>query len=108
MALQDTKKSKLVSLGYSGSMPNMERAFYLAEGASGTGTQQDLEKSFLSSKGYAVGALPDRWKAYLVSLGYSGHMNHMMTDFWTNYTSGPPQLGFVNTGYVLTGYYTPE
>lgn len=108
MALQDIKKEKLISLGYSGSLRNMERAFYQAEGAVGSGSDDDLENSFLVGKGFSSGSLNDKWRNYLISLGYSGTLNNMYTQFWTNYLSGPPELGYVFDGYVATGYYTPE
>lgn len=108
MALQDIKKTKLIDLGYSGSLRNMERAFYIAEGATGSGSDDDLENSFLAAKGFSAGSLNDKWKSYLVSLGYSGTLNNMFVRFWTDYTSGPPELGYVFDDYVVTGYYTPE
>lgn len=108
MSLQDVKRTKLIDLGYSGSLRNMERAFYIDEGATGGGSINDLEYSFLAAKGFSTGSLNDRWKAYLISLGYSGALNNMLVIFWTDYTSGPPELGYVFDGYVDVGYYTPE
>jgi len=107
MSLQDIKKTKLIDLGYTGSVQRMERDFYISEGG-GSGTFNDVEKAFLVTKGFSLGTLNDRWKAYLVSLGYSGSLSNMLVSFWTNYSAGPPELGYVFDGYVDVGYYTPE
>lgn len=86
MALNDNKNSKLVELGYSGAVPNMESSFYGDRG--GTGNFNDRQMSFLAAQGFGSGSLADRWYAYLKSLGYTGTLIDMMNSFWLNYSEG--------------------
>lgn len=107
--LQDTKRQKLIDLGYSGPVHQMEKAFYVSEaGSSNAKSFNETQIDFLASKGFTSGTLPDRWRNYLVSLGYTGAVNNMLFRFWQDYAGGAPELGYVFDGYVDVGYYTPE
>lgn len=87
MALQDDKKSKLVSLGYTGTVQDMERKFYLDRGGVNV-SFNDAMMSFLAASGFSTGTLQDRWLAYLRSLGYTGTLNNMNDSFWLNFSEG--------------------
>lgn len=87
MAINDTKKSKLNELGYSNPVQQMERDFYAA--ATGLNTDfHTMMNSWLALQGFSTGTLPDRWKAYLNSLGYTGSLAEMLLAFWDNYSTG--------------------
>lgn len=65
----------------------MEWSFYKTEG-SNTAAFNQAQYLFLAVKGFTVGTLQDRWRAYLLSLGYTGSINDMMMLFWLNYSAG--------------------
>lgn len=87
MTIQDSKKDKLVSLGYTGTVPDMERKFYLDRGGVNV-SFNDAMMSFLAAAGFGVGTLPDRWMAYLRSQGYTGTVNDMKNPYWINFSEG--------------------
>lgn len=85
--LQDDKSAKLISLGFSEEIQDMERDMYISDGASGN-TLNDLMFSWLTNKGFTVGSLNDRWDSYLNSLGYTGTITDKLAIFWKEYAPG--------------------
>jgi hypothetical protein len=72
MNINDLQRDALISLGYSGALPDMESSFYKENGAA---TEQD----WLQGRTGTVAALPGVKHMYLSSLGYSGTLNDMLT-----------------------------
>lgn len=85
--MNQVKYNRLRFLGYTGTNPEMERAYYLANGGTGS-TLNEARYTFLASKGFSVGALNDRFVAYTKSLGYTGGINDLEYKFWENATNG--------------------
>ena len=77
------KWNALRSLGYSGTQEDMELSFYLANGATSY-SLRNAEMQFLTAKGYTLGAVEDRWKAYLLAQGFIGAVDDMMVSFWND------------------------
>lgn len=76
--------SKLISLGFSGTLNQMLLAYYLANGASTPGNLGVAESEFLTVKGFPSGTINERWYNYLGSLTYTGSLNDRQVKFWTN------------------------
>jgi hypothetical protein len=75
------KWNALRSLGHTGTQEDMELSFYLANGATSY-SLRDAEMQFLEARGFSVGAVQDRWKAYLLYLGYTGAVDDMLKAWW--------------------------
>lgn len=56
-------------------------SWFAANGGSGT-TLNELELSYLDSKGFSTGNRQDDWVAYTGSLGYSGSLMDRLRQFW--------------------------
>lgn len=69
-SIQDLATSNLRSLGYSGSLPDMQYAFFRANNAFN-------EQEWLRARTGLNGPLNDLKTAYLKSLGYSGSLHDM-------------------------------
>jgi hypothetical protein len=81
------KWTMLRSLGYTGSINDMEKEFYADNGGTGAHVN-DLERTWLASLGFTERHLIDARIAYWTSLGYTGTYNDLEQQFWTSYTPG--------------------
>jgi hypothetical protein len=79
----DAKYTNLGNLSYTGSQEDRELAYYRASGVTTTNLT-DAENRFLNAAGFTSGSNEDRWKNYLLSLGYSGSVDDMLPLFWKN------------------------
>ena len=75
--MQDAQKAALNELGYTGSNQDMEKSFLTDTLGKAVPNQQGMFE-WLGSLGFTAYALQDRMKAYLNSLGYSGAINEML------------------------------
>jgi hypothetical protein len=98
----DAKVNKLRELLYTGTINDMERQFYAAEGGTGNDITQ-LEKTWLASLGYAQPHIVDARVAYWRSLGYTGAYNDLEQQFWNGYAGGPSQDAMLreDSGFIL-------
>ncbi len=71
----------LENRGFSGSLPDMLKAWLQANGGVGT-TIQDCEKAYLTARGVTFISLADGWRSYFTSKGYTGSIQDMQKQYW--------------------------
>jgi len=78
---KQAKKTKLSSLGYTGSVQDQYLKWLLGRGAT-SHVLADAERQFLIVKGFTTGSNHDRWNRYLRSLTYTGSRDDMENKYW--------------------------
>ena len=82
--VNDLIRAALEALGYSGSVDNMRLARFKSDGAT-SDNPMDAQKEWLVIQGATPGQhVDDMWKEVLLAAGYSGHINNMYYDFWSD------------------------
>lgn len=80
--INDYKKTALKNLGYTGNINDAEYRYLRALVTPYKGTIPDMWKKYLVSLGYTTGTLNDRLMRYFSSLGYTGTINQRWYKFW--------------------------
>lgn len=79
--MNDSKYTALRAAGYTGSINEMERDYYLANGA--TSRQlNEAKMQWLIASGFTSGALNDRLVSKFRTAGYTGSVQDMESAFW--------------------------
>lgn len=95
--LNDVKYESLATqTGLTGSLDDLETIWLLTETGASSGHVNDLWYLLLEQQGFSTGSLGDRLFDWLRSLGYTGSLNDMLYQFWSDGgVITPPPLNVV-------------
>lgn len=79
--MNDAKYETLIALEYTGSINEMERDFYLDNGATSRNLNTAM-REYLLAEGATNADINTMWYEFLRSEGFSGSLNEMQRDFW--------------------------
>lgn len=83
--INDYKKSTLKTLtGSTGDINTLEYKWLRSVVTPYKGSIPDMWKKYLTTLGYTTGALPNRFMKYLGALGYTGSLNKRWYNYWKN------------------------